>query len=147
MISLANLDLGSALSSVGQLAKDIRVAITGREPISADRAAEIALKVQALEASLEQTRVSVMLAEASSQDKWTSRARPAFLYNFYFILLALVIFAPLFGVFFPEEMKQFYVNVTAGFGAIPKALWWTFSAGYLGYTGARQYGKLKGTDK
>jgi len=91
--------------------------------------------------------MQVILAEANSQDPWTSRARPSFMYVFYFILLALVIVAPIIGVFNPAEMKNFFANVKSGFEAVPEALWWTFSAGYLGYTTARTYEKKIGTAK
>jgi len=146
-ISLANIDVGGVLSGIGILARDLRTAITGKEPISADKAAELSLKIQEMETDIETTRLSVMIAEASSQDKWTSRARPSFLYMFYFILGALVIIAPFVGVFFPAGMSQFYVNVKVGFEAIPEPMWWVFCTGYLGYTAARQYGKVKGSDK
>lgn len=146
-ISLANLDVGGLFSGIGALAKDIRVAITGKEPISADKAAEIALKVQELESEVEKGRTSVLVAEASSSDKWTSRARPSFMYVFYFVILCLTILAPFIGVFYPVQMLQFYTNVAAGFKAIPDIMWETFGVGYLGYTAARQYGKVKGSDK
>ena len=91
--------------------------------------------------------MSAIIAEANSSDPWTSRARPSFLYVFYFILLALVVFAPLVGIMKPEAMRLFFDNVKYGFEAIPEALWWTFSAGYLGYTTARTYEKKTGTVK
>jgi hypothetical protein len=91
--------------------------------------------------------MQVILAEANSQDPWTSRARPSFMYVFYFILLALVIVAPVLGIFNPNEMKSFFENVKYGFEAVPEALWWTFSAGYLGYTTARTYEKKVGIAK
>ena len=34
-----------------------------------------------------------------------------------------------------------------GFAAIPEPLWWTFTTGYLGYTGARTYEKRIGVSK
>jgi hypothetical protein len=43
----------------------------------------------------------------------------------------------------PDAMREFFLNVKLGFEAIPEALWWTFSAGYLGYTTARTYEKGK----
>jgi len=55
----------------------------------------------------------------------------------------LVILAPVLGIFQPAGMQQFFLNVKLGFEAIPEALWWTFSAGYLGYTTARTYEKGK----
>ena len=91
--------------------------------------------------------MQAILAEANSQDPWTSRARPSFMYVFYFILLSLVIIAPMVGVFKPAEMKAFFENVKYGFEAVPEALWWTFSAGYLGYTTARTYEKRVGAAK
>jgi hypothetical protein len=142
-LSIANLDLGNILSGAGQLAKDLRTAVTGKEPISADKAAEIALKVQEVEAGLEQARMGVMLAEASSQDKWTSRARPAYMYVFYLVIVMLGVVAPLLGVFFPVQMKVFFENVTMGFRAIPNIAWEVFCAGYLGYTGFRSLDKRK----
>jgi len=146
-ISLANLDIGGVFSGIGQLAKDLRTAFTGKEPIDATRAAELALKVQELESSVEQARISVMVAEASSGDKWTSRARPGFMYLFYAVVVALVLLAPFMGIFFPAQMAQFYSNVAAGFQAIPDIMWQTFGVGYLGYVAARQYGKSRGSDK
>ena len=145
--SIANLDIGGIFSGVGQLARDIRVAVTGKEPISADRAAEIALKVQELESEIEKGRMSVLVAEASSTDPWTSRARPAFMYVFYAVIIVLVMIAPFVGVFYPAQMQQFYTNVAAGFTAIPDIMWQTFAVGYIGYSAARSYDKMKGTDK
>jgi hypothetical protein len=146
-VSLANLDVGGLFSGIGSLAKDLRTAVTGKEPIDANKAAELALKIQELESNIESGRVSILVAEASSKDKWTSRARPGFMYLFYAVVICLVILAPFMGVFFPEAMKQFYVNVAAGFVAIPDIMWQTFGVGYIGYTAARQYGKVKGSDK
>lgn len=142
-----NIDVGTVFNGLGTLAKDIRTAITGKEPIDANRAAELAVKIQELEMGIEKTRLSVMITEAGSADPWTSRARPSFMYVFYLIIVTLVLIAPFVGVFFPLQMQQFYVNTAAGFKAIPEAMWATFTVGYLGYTAARQYGKGKGTDK
>ena len=147
MVNLANIDVGNVLTGAGEFIKAIRAAITGKEPLDANKAAELALKAQELEATLEQTKLSIAIAEASSQDKWTSRARPSFLYVFYFILISLIIVAPIVGVFYPDRMELFFKNVAAGFAAIPEAMWAVFATGYLGYTAARQWGKAKGSDK
>ena len=146
-ISLANIDVGGVLTGAGEFLKGIRAAITGKEPLDATKAAELALKAQELEAQLETTKLSIAVAEASSQDKWTSRARPSFMYVFYALLITLIIVAPIIGVFFPAEMAQFYVNVKAGFEAVPEAMWWTFSAGYLGYAGVRGFEKVRSATK
>jgi hypothetical protein len=142
--SIANLDIGGVFSGVGQLAKDLRTAFTGKEPISADKAAELAVKVQELESKVEEGRISVLVAEAASSDKFTSRARPSFMYVFYAVVLCLTLFAPFVGIFFPSQMMQFYANVQYGFKAIPDIMWQTFGVGYLGYVAAREYGKSKG---
>ena len=95
-----------------------------------------------LEASL-----SAINTEGASSDPWTSRARPGFLYVFYFILIMLVVVAPLLGLLRPDALGAFFANVTKGFAAIPEPLWWTFTTGYLGYTGARTYEKRIGVSK
>ena len=69
-------------------------------------------------------RLSAIMAEANSEDPWTSRARPSFMY-----------------VFYPEQMTLFFDNVSKGFKAIPEELWATFTAGYLGYGAFRSYDK------
>lgn len=89
------------------------------------------------------TRMNAITKEAESEDPWTSRARPMFLYVFYVVILMLVLVAPFVGIFFPEQMEQFFTNVGRGFAAIPEELWWTFSAGYLGYAGLRTVEKRK----
>lgn len=91
-----------------------------------------------------ETRMSAILAEANSSDPWTSRARPSFLYVFYFIILSMVFLAPVAGVFAPEAMDAYFANVGKGFASIPEEMWWAFTAGYLGYAGARTFEKRKG---
>jgi len=92
-------------------------------------------------------RTSAIVAEAQSGDKWTSRARPTFMYVFYGLLVALIIIAPFVGIFQPEGMQTFYANVKLGFDAIPEAMWWTFTAGFLGYATNRTVEKVKGVAK
>ena len=112
-----------------------------------------AFKLKALELQQQgefkqqEIQLSAIIAEARSKDKWTSRARPAFLWTFYLILISLILIAPFLGIFFPDKMMFFYKNVSFGFKSLPEPLWWAFTTGYLGYTGARQYGKIKGSDR
>ena len=105
--------------------------------------AELELLMAERNGELEAAKVqmSAIIAEAQSSDPYTSRARPSFMYVFYFVLVNLVVVAPFVGVFFPEQMDKFFDNVAKGFSAIPEELWWTFTVGYLGYTGARTYEK------
>ena len=115
---------------------------------AADRAKLELFKLQqAGELSEMEKAYAAILAEAGSTDPWTSRARPSFLYVFYVILCVMILVGPVVGVFAPERMAAFYANVALGFAAIPEELWWTFSAGYLGYTGARTWEKRKGAPR
>jgi hypothetical protein len=90
------------------------------------------------------TRMSAILAEANSADPWTSRARPSFMYLFYAIIVFMVMLAPLLGVVFPDKMDLFFGNVSKGFTAIPVELWYTFTAGFLGYSGSKTVEAVKG---
>lgn len=94
-----------------------------------------------------EVRLSAIIEEARSADPWTSRARPSFLYVFYTVIFSLTVLAPIIGVFFPAQMETFFSNVGKGFAAIPEELWWTFTAGYLGYAGFRTHEKTKGASK
>lgn len=91
-----------------------------------------------------QLQMSAILAEAQSSDPWTSRARPSFLYLFYALVAFMVMAAPLIGVWYPEKMELFFINVTRGFNAIPVELWYTFTAGFLGYSGSKTFEAVKG---
>lgn len=108
---------------------------------------ELAALQQSGELKELETRMSAILAEANSADPWTSRARPSFMYVFYFIIIMMTVVLPFVGVFNPDAMKAFYEHSAAGFAAIPEELWWTFTAGYLGYSGARTFEKRKGVAK
>ncbi len=114
-------------------------------------AAEAKLKLMQLDSANElqglQLQMSAIVAEANSTDPWTSRARPSFMYVFYGIVVFMVILAPILGVFYPDKMDLFFMNVSKGFSAIPEALWWTFSAGYLGYSGSKSLEAIKGVKK
>lgn len=135
-----------ALKGIGTLAKDIRTAITGKEPIDATKAAELAVKAQELESAIEQARISVMVAESASQDKWTSRGRPMFLYVMYIFILSGIPVGIL-SIFRPDAATQIAAGTTAWLKAIPSDMWWLFGAGYLGYVGARSWDKRNGPKK
>jgi hypothetical protein len=99
-------------------------------------------------AALEQLRqqMSVMLAEASSTDKWTSRARPSFLYVMYLMILICIPFG-IFWAFEPALAERMANGMKLWLGAIPDGLWATFGIGYGGYTMSRSYEKSKGVAK
>lgn len=91
----------------------------------------------------EKNRYSAIVAEANSNDPLTSRARPMFMYVFYALLVFLVIILPLIGLGDPVAMATILGNIKLGFASIPEEMWWTFTAGYLGYTTARSWEKNK----
>lgn len=86
--------------------------------------------------------LQVMVAEAKSEDKFTSRARPGFLYVVYIIILSAIPMGVLYAIS-PETAG----NVSTGFrlwlAAIPEAMWALFATGYLGYAASRSYDKNK----
>lgn len=82
-------------------------------------------------------------AEATSPDKWVSRARPTFLYVMYIIFGACFLGAIL-SVWFPTETKTAADNLGYFFDALPEELYWLFGSGYLGYSAARSYDKRNG---
>ena len=84
--------------------------------------------------------LSAIIAEANSSDKWTSRARPAFLYIIY-IMILMAIPMGILSAFEPEIATRIASGIQLWLAAIPESLWGLFGAGYLGYTGAREYGK------
>ena len=91
-------------------------------------------------------RLSAVLAEAESPDPWTSRARPAFLY----VIYTLILWALPMGVlaaFSPGTAKDIADGMNAYLSGLPEPLYALFGTGYLGYTAARQWGKVKGVDK
>lgn len=107
------------------------------------------LELLALEGTYElkqiEARLSAIVAEAGSRDPWTSRARPSFLY----VMYALMLFAlpmGLLSAFDAQAAQNVSTGITAYLRALPEELYALFGTGYLGYTAARQWGKVKGVD-
>lgn len=110
--------------------------------------AQIALAQMEQNGDLEtlKTSLSAILAEASSTDPWTSRARPSFMYVMYVMILAAIPMGVIhaFNSSLAESLTD---GVQSWLLAIPEPLWWLFGAGYLGYSGARSFDKWRGTAK
>ena len=108
---------------------------------AADRAKLELLKLQQSGELTElEKRFSAIVAEANSQDPWTSRARPSFMYVMYALLLASLPMGVLFA-FQPDTAQAVTDGVARWLNALPEELWWLFGAGYLGYSGARTFEK------
>src|SRR5215207_8016160 len=94
------------------------------DPQARDRAKLELLKLQGdQEMATIGAQMQAIVAEAQSTDPWTSRARPSFLYVMYALVL------------------------TAYLRGIPEELYALFGTGYLGYTAARTWGKVKGVER
>jgi Holin of 3TMs, for gene-transfer release len=93
-----------------------------------------------------QTQIAAIITEAQSPDPWTSRARPSFLYVMYAIILWAIPMG-LISAVQPEIADGIARGMNGYLAGIPDALWGLFGTGYLGYTAARQWGKMHGTDK
>ena len=78
-------------------------------------------------------RMSAIQQEAASLDAWTSRARPAFLYVVYVMILASIPMGILYALN-PVMADNIATGMQKWLGAIPEAVWWLFGCGYLGYT-------------
>jgi hypothetical protein len=117
-----------------------------------DKAARDRAKIELikLEGSQElkglQARLSAILAEARSTDPWTSRARPSFLYVMYAIILWALPMG-LIAAFRPEAARDIAAGMNAYLNGLPEPLYALFGTGYLGYTAARQWGKVKGVER
>ena len=93
-----------------------------------------------------QARLSAIVAEAQSADPWTSRARPGFLYVMYALLLWALPMG-LIAAVRPEAARDIAAGMNAYLAGIPEPLYALFGTGYLGYTAARQWGKIKGVER
>jgi hypothetical protein len=131
------------VGGLGKLAKDIREAITGEAILDPNKRAELLLKAQELEAASAQAQMAIVLAESQSQDKWTSRGRPMFLYVMY-IMLLFGIPMGLVAAFWPDKALAIAAGYQAWLKAIPSDLYALFGAGYLGYGVFRSVDKAKG---
>jgi hypothetical protein len=93
-----------------------------------------------------QSRLSAIVAEANSQDPWTSRARPSFLYVMYVLILCALPMGVL-AAFHPDAATAIGAGMNGYLAGLPEPLYVLFGTGYLGYTAARQWGKISGSDK
>ena len=117
------------------------------DPQARDKAKLELLKLQGDQEMANITaQMQAIVAEANSSDPWTSRARPSFLYAMY----ALILWAIPMGLIAaadPQMAKGIGEGMTAYLRGIPEELYALFGTGYLGYTAARTWGKVKGVEK
>lgn len=112
-----------------------------------DRAKLELLQLQGTqEMDLIQARLSAIVAEANSHDPWTSRARPSFLYIMYAMILWAIPMG-LLAAYAPQTAGSIAAGMNAYLNGLPEPLYALFGTGYLGYTAARQWGKVAGSDR
>ena len=90
----------------------------------------------------EENRFSAIIAEAKSEDKWTSRARPSFLYVVYVLLLASLPMGLLAAVS-PETATAIADGMKAWLESIPESIIELFQWVMLGYIGGRSLEKTQ----
>lgn len=130
---------------IGPIAKLIDKIIP--DPEARDRAKLELLKLEtSQEMEAIRTQLTAIVAEAESNDPWTSRARPSFLYVMYALLLWAIPMG-LIAAARPETADAIARGMNAYLAGIPEPLYALFGTGYLGYTAARQWGKFRGVDK
>ena len=98
------------------------------------------------EMELLQTRLSAIVAEAGSADRWTSRARPSFLYVMYAMILWALPMGVI-GALSPATASAIAGGMNAYLNGLPEPLYALFGTGYLGYSAMRQWGKVAGSDR
>jgi len=82
------------------------------------------------------------LSQLHTADPWVGRARPAFLYVMYALLLWSVPLG-LIAAVRPHAADAMVRATTAYLAGIPEPLYALFGTGYLGYTLAREWGKRR----
>lgn len=117
-----------------------------------DPAQAAAAKLEVLKEENQQTLrdktadLSAIMAEEQSPDKWTSRARPSFLYVIYLMILGSIPMGVCYAIS-PAAAGSVATGAKAWLAALPDGLWQLFGLGYLGYTGGRTFEKWKGVTK
>jgi hypothetical protein len=117
------------------------------DPQARDRAKLELIKLQGdQEMQAIGVQMQAIIAEAQSSDPWTSRARPSFLY----VMYALILWAIPMGLIAAADPKLALGignGMTSYLRGLPEELYALFGTGYLGYTAARTWGKMKGVER
>ena len=117
------------------------------DPEARDRAKLELIKLQGdQEAATIAVQMQAIVVEAQSVDPWTSRARPSFLYMMYTLILWSIPMG-LIAAADPQMAAGIGNGMTSYLRGIPEELYALFGTGYLGYTAARTWGKVKGVEK
>lgn len=137
-LGAVNIDIGQTFGFLNTIIEKIFPDKTQQEKAKADL-----IRLE-MEGQLDQFKqqLQVFVNESSSPDKWTSRARPSFLYVMYIFILCGIPMGVL-AVFSKETAMEIAAGMRAWLGAIPTSLWAVFGASFSVYTIARSYDKGK----
>lgn len=137
-LGAVNIDVGSAFNFLGTIVEKIFPDKTEQDK------AKAALAQMQVQGDLEEFKqiFATFLAEATSPDKWTSRARPSFLYVMYIYILSGIPMGIL-TIFSKESALLIAQGMQAWMTSIPTALWGVFGACFSVYSIARSYDKNK----
>src|SRR5262245_2097300 len=117
------------------------------DPEARDRAKLELIKLQGdQEMAAIGQQMQAIVVEAQSADPWTSRARPSFLYVMYAMILWAIPMG-LIAAASPHIATGIAGGMTAYLRGLPEELYALFGTGYLGYTAARTWGKVKGAER
>jgi len=98
-------------------------------------------EAQAMDMAELESAKAIMLAEANSTDKWTSRARPSFMYVMYLMILTAIPYGVWYAIH-PQSAVSAASGVNAWLKAIPDGMWATFGLAFTGYTVGRSMEKV-----
>ena len=130
---------------IGPVASIIDKIIPHKEAQAKGKLELIALE-GAQEMPMIEAQLQAIVAEANSKEPRTSRARPSFLYVMYIVLLTALPMGVL-SAFHPMAARDIAARMNAYLNGLPEPLYALFGTGYLSYTAARQWGKVKGVDR
>ena len=129
-----------SLDSIGNLAKDIREAITGEAILDPNKRADIELKLKELEQAIALGQIEINKAEAKNPNWFVAGARPFILWVCGIAIAYSFIIAPflhsLFSVF----------NINFPLPKIDIGILFNLLLSMLGLAGMRTYEKLKGVN-
>lgn len=135
-----NIDVGSVLGQIGDLAKSIRAAITGKEILDPTKLAELETKALEIEAAASQAQTDINKVEAASPRLFVSGWRPfiGWVSGFAF---AWVSFVGPFAAWILELCK-----VSAKLPTVDPTIMIQVLFALLGLGGMRTYEKYKGAE-
>ena len=117
----------------------IRISLHKLTGISQPKVAEI-VGTSRINVTHHMSGMSAIVMEAKSNDPWTSRARPSFMYLMYFMII-MAVPAGILAAFKPLFVQAIITGMKLWLEAIPGELYLLFGTGYLGY------GTLRTIDK